>query len=179
MHSELCRINACKCHYFPSSAIVRKLQKDLSNLGKWATQQKCCSMSLQGQAWDTLTDKNLNSSRASKWSKFNHWDLVVLCCSLGPRAPLQLQSNKVGIKLNKDWTEKSQYQQQCSTILCIWACLLNPLNMNTKELDKFWSRLSVIQHKNFQRQVGKVWLVCSRGDKQERKGASILPVCTT
>lgn len=43
--------------------------------------------------------------------------------------------------------------------------------MNTEELDKFWSRLSVIQHKNFQRQVGMVWLIYSRGDKQghERK----------
>lgn len=43
-----------------------------------------------------------------------------------------------------------------------WACLLKSLNKNTEELDRFWSRLSMMQHKNFQREVGKVWFTYSK-----------------
>lgn len=37
----------------------------------------------------------------------------------------------------------------------------------------------MIQHKNFQRQVGKAWLVYFRGDKQERKVNKMLKVVFT
>lgn len=117
-------------------------------------------MSLQGQA---VRDKNLNSSDASEGFKFNHISTeTLLSWFFGTQSSVKLQSNNVGIKLNKDWTEKSQYQQQCSTILQILGMFVEAPQQDTEKLNRFWSRLNMIQRKNFQRQFGKVWLVYSK-----------------
>lgn len=79
-----------------------------------------------------------------------------MCCSLGPWTPCAAAVQQ-GIRLNKDWTEKSQ----CSTTLHALGSTAEALQWEYKELGRSWSRLSMIWHNDFQKQTGKMLSVYS------------------